>query len=85
MNFSKRVQLTLQHLLIVLAILFCASCASKDAVCRNIYDGLTRQPIVSSDRGIREPPLEEPMSYDQYKYERERLLDKDKKELKTQE
>ena len=85
MSFSKSVKLSMNHLLIALAALVCAGCASRDTVCRSVYDGLTRHPIVSSDPAIREPTLEQPTSYDQYKYEREELLNKDNKKVKPQE
>ncbi|MEM5789033.1 MAG: hypothetical protein AAGU11_17100 [Syntrophobacteraceae bacterium] len=49
---------------------------SKDHVNRSIYDGLKREPVTSDGSKSMGPPLKEPMSYDQYKFERERALEK---------
>lgn len=70
---------------VVGTLFYFAGCASKDAVCRGVYDGLTRHPMVDSSPGATEPPLDEPMSYDRYKYERERILGRDRQELELKE
>jgi hypothetical protein len=71
--------MAIRFLLMVLAALLCASCAERDKVYRGVYEALTQSSAMRSDRPGKDPPFDQPMSYDLYKYERDRALNNDDK------
>jgi hypothetical protein len=71
--------------LIALAALLFVSCASREEIYRGIYDGLTESWFISSHQEMRDLSGQHPISYDLYKYERDRALAKDNEELKSAE
>jgi|GEM_PF-2927668 len=59
-------------LLPALAFCFLACGCSKDELERGIYEGLTSDMELKGEEG--EEPDREPMTYDQYRMERERII-----------
>jgi len=59
-------------------IMLLVGCAGKDRVYESIYEGLqSTERILNPDRDCPAEADKEPMNYQQYKLEREKLLKKD--------
>ena len=70
----KTIHIILAAFLIILLI----GCASKDQVYESIYEGLqSTERMRNPDRKYPADADKEPMNYQQYKLEREKLLKKD--------
>ena len=57
-----------------LLITLCFGCAGKDRVYEGMYNGFQSMERLKNDERPYPPPGEEPMNYQQYKKEREKIL-----------
>lgn len=58
-------------------ISLCFGCAGKDRVYEGVYNGFQSMERLKSDERPYPPPEEKPMDYQQYKNEREKILNKE--------
>ncbi len=61
----------------LLGVCLSVGCVGKEGIYQGMYDGLKARDRIENPRPTTQFPREEPMSYQQYKSEREKLLKKD--------
>jgi len=60
-------------------ITLCFGCTGKDRFYEGMYNGFQSMERLNNEKRPYPPPGEEPMDYQQYKKEREKILNKDTK------